>query len=245
MGKNPASLFYWGDWQRDLDDHPLDIEGAWIRICCRLHWSKTRGRLAYNLDIWSSILRQTKEDTETILKYIEEKKIGDVTFGHASSQKNHSNVTVTNRRMYSDWKTKEAARLRKQRSRNKKDGHTDVTPSRARLSSVSVSVSKTSSSEQPKPKKIFKEKSVEYRLANLLLKEILKWKPDLKLPNLQSWSKDIDLMIQRDSRIDKDIAKVIVWCQLDSFWQSNILSANKLRSKFDTLQGRMRREQDD
>ena len=84
-------------------------------------------------------------------------------------------------------------------------------------------------------KEIYTSDSIEFRLANYLLKFILKRNPDHKKPNIQSWAKYIDLMLRVDNRNAEDIRVVIKWCQIDSFWQNNILSTKKLKEKFDQL----------
>lgn len=43
------------------------------------------------------------------------------------------------------------------------------------------------------------------------------------------------LLIDRDNRTPEQIHRVIDWATADSFWKSNILSAAKLREKFDQL----------
>lgn len=83
--------------------------------------------------------------------------------------------------------------------------------------------------------KDFLSDSIEVRLSELLLEKILSRNPGHKKPNLQTWAKDIDLMIRLDKRTAEDIRRVIEWCQTDSFWQSNILSTAKLRKQFDQL----------
>ena len=94
-------------------------------------------------------------------------------------------------------------------------------------------------------KETFTSDSIEYRLANYLLKFILKRNPNHKKPNIQSWSKQIDLMLRIDKRHPDDIKAVIEWCQNDTpekqpegnwkGWANNILSTAKLREKFDQL----------
>lgn len=49
------------------------------------------------------------------------------------------------------------------------------------------------------------------------------------------WSRIIDLMLRVDKRPASEIEQVILFCQRDSFWRSNILSAGKLREKYDQL----------
>lgn len=87
--------------------------------------------------------------------------------------------------------------------------------------------------------------SIEYRLADYLYRLILNRNGNFKKPNLQSWSKHIDLMIRIDKRKPDDIQAVIKWCQNDTSdkqpegtwkgWANNILSTAKLREKFDKL----------
>jgi len=96
-------------------------------------------------------------------------------------------------------------------------------------------------------KKIFSESSVEYELALLLRQEILKNLPSARVPRaspdgLEKWCIDIDRMIRLDKRDPDDIASVIRWAQSDSFWRSNILSAKKLREKWETLVLQSQRE---
>jgi hypothetical protein len=90
--------------------------------------------------------------------------------------------------------------------------------------------------KEVKKKRIYVEDSIELRLASFLLEEILKNKPDFKKPNLQTWAKDIDLILRRDGRTPDQIHEVISWTQGDSFWRKNILSTESLRDKFDRLE---------
>jgi hypothetical protein len=78
------------------------------------------------------------------------------------------------------------------------------------------------------------------RLADLLKYLILQNNPIAKVPeDIDKWAKDIDLMINRDKRPPGIIEGVIHFCQSDNFWKGNILSANKLREKFDQLYMKM------
>jgi len=87
--------------------------------------------------------------------------------------------------------------------------------------------------------KIFLSDSIEVRLSELLLKKILSRNPNFKQPNIQSWAKDIFLMIRTDKRKPDDIQQVIEWCQNDPFWKGNVLSTQKLRKQFDQLWEKM------
>jgi hypothetical protein len=81
----------------------------------------------------------------------------------------------------------------------------------------------------------FANDSIELILASELYHLILSNNPNTKKPNLQTWAKDIDKMIRLDNRSSEDIRVLINWTQRDPFWQQNILSAGKLREKFDQL----------
>jgi hypothetical protein len=98
MGKNPAFQFYPADWERDLGEHPLEVEGAWIRICCKLWWSKTKGKDSKTLGQWARILGVNLKKAREILGYLRSEEIcileGDLTAG--------SMVTVASRRMIRD-----------------------------------------------------------------------------------------------------------------------------------------------
>ena len=84
-----------------------------------------------------------------------------------------------------------------------------------------------------------RQNSNEFRLAELLLNLILERKSDFKKPNLQTWVIHIERMIRLDKRTPERIEAVMRWCQQDSFWQNNILSTAKLREKFDQLELKM------
>jgi len=89
---------------------------------------------------------------------------------------------------------------------------------------------------------IFVSDSNEYRLADYLRKWILRNNPTSKVPNdikLQKWCKTIELMIRIDKREIEDIQEHIKYSQTDSFWKTNLLSADKLRKQYDQLTGQM------
>ena len=87
----------------------------------------------------------------------------------------------------------------------------------------------------------FGDDSEPHRLAVLLRTEILAHSPDAKLPpvttaGLREWASHIDRMMRLDHRQVDEIETIIRWCHRESdFWRANILSAKKLREKWDTL----------
>jgi hypothetical protein len=83
--------------------------------------------------------------------------------------------------------------------------------------------------------KTFSSDSIEYRLCQVLFNLMKNNNPKCKEPNFQKWCKDIDLMIRCDKRTPEEIESIIRFSQTNNFWKANILSAQKLREKFDTL----------
>ena len=141
----PAFQFYVMDWTSDLDDHPLEIEGAWIRICCKLWRAEERGELIKSIVQWSRILRIDIEKTKEILNYISIEKIGDVTPRNIFETKNNEKITVKNRRMVRERIDKENNRLRqtkwRKKSKSNVKSNAKITPPTS--SSTSSSPSRT------------------------------------------------------------------------------------------------------
>ena len=88
-----------------------------------------------------------------------------------------------------------------------------------------------------------------YLFSGHLAKWILKNNPSYRelqkdkiKATIKRWVKDFDLMIRIDKRSYYEVLEVIEWCQQDNFWIPNILSAKKLREKFDTLKMQMKRK---
>ena len=87
----------------------------------------------------------------------------------------------------------------------------------------------------------FPEDSTEIALARFMVNELLRIKPNSKVPNtdarsLQNWAQHIDYMIRLDKREPKEIAELFRWAQEDEFWCANVRSPRKLREKWDTLE---------
>lgn len=80
-----------------------------------------------------------------------------------------------------------------------------------------------------------------YQIGEHLYKRILEHQ-DLKKPNLQKWADEVRLAHERDGRDYNKLAKLVDWAQDNDFWQANILSAKKLREKYDILTGQANRE---
>lgn len=104
MGKLPYYPMYPMDWDRDMEEHPLEIEGAWIRICNKLWWSKTKGRAEKTLAQWAKILRVDENKAKEILEYLRSQDISTVYGEPTNSQ---ARVTLISRRMVRDQRIRE------------------------------------------------------------------------------------------------------------------------------------------
>lgn len=84
-------------------------------------------------------------------------------------------------------------------------------------------------------RRTYDEDSLHYQLASSLFKEIQNNNPEARSPNLQTWSDDIRKMIEIDNRKPEQVENMIRWSQSNDFWSSIILSAKKLREKYDQM----------
>jgi len=71
---------------------------------------------------------------------------------------------------------------------------------------------------------------------------ILNINPNAKVPSFESWANTIRLMTDIDKRNGDEMVKVFQWANQDSFWNSNILSADKFRKQYDQLSVKSKQE---
>lgn len=85
----------------------------------------------------------------------------------------------------------------------------------------------------------FKFNDDQYRFAEEMFKRISKVAPSMKMPNLESWANSIRLLNESDKVNLNDAWKVFCWANSDSFWSTNILSAEKFRKQYAQLGAKM------
>ncbi|MFC6324010.1 DUF4373 domain-containing protein [Companilactobacillus baiquanensis] len=111
----------------------------------------------------------------------------------------------------------------------------------SKVNKSKVNKSNKDSHDSKPAKSVYDPDDINLKLANYLLTKIRErnssiYPTDSKNPpDTQKWANDIRLMHERDARSYDDIKRIIEWCQQDSFWQNNILSASKLRKQFGKL----------
>ena len=69
----------------------------------------------------------------------------------------------------------------------------------------------------------------------LLLQSLVEGNGSKKPEITDQWLTDARLLIDKDKREPEAAARLIRWCQDDSFWRSNILSMPKFRKQYDQL----------
>jgi hypothetical protein len=150
---------------------------------------------------------------------------------------------------------KEYREKKAQKAQNPEDVHrTSMGHPEESEGNLSESIRNPNPNPNPNPKtsKTLKEFSQETTDLTTHLIDMMKMNnPNVKIPsNLETWNDAIDKLQRLDKHDFWLIRSVIDWSQQDKFWKSNILSAPKLREKFDTLllqakeQGQKRSQQE-
>lgn len=146
-------------------------------------------------------------------------------------------ITIVNYDFYQRYESEETTAKRQQSDTETSQKHTN---NNDKTMNNNVNNNKTSSS-QPRQKRVYDTDSVYYILAEELFKQICQ-NQEIKMPNLQSWADDIRKMIEIDKRTENQVRGMIEWSQHNVFWASNILSAKKLREKYDTMAAQANRD---
>jgi hypothetical protein len=116
MAKAPAIQFYVKDWLSDpqLKMASFSTKGIWIDMICYMWSAPKQGELSGTENELSKLLGASETEIKTFITDAQRLNFCDVRICDG-------NVRVINRRMVRDWKDKESARLRMQRSRGSDD----------------------------------------------------------------------------------------------------------------------------
>lgn len=129
-------------------------------------------------------------------------------------------------------------RAKKHYDKNKKSNVNltlDLTETNATDIDKELDIDKENNKDSRKSRKrIYEVDSPYYKLAKYLYQKINE-NGSIKEPSFQSWADEFRKMVELDNRTVDQVKKMIDWCQKDSFWNANILSAKKLREKFDVM----------
>lgn len=99
-----------------------------------------------------------------------------------------------------------------------------------------LSIPSTDKKKSRKPAKAdYDDASPYMQLAKEFFSEIQKNNSEAKEPNYQKWADDIRKLVELDGKSLENVRSVMAWSQKNNFWKGNILSAKKLREKYDQL----------
>ena len=127
MAKAPAFQFYVRDWLSDPELRLASLlsRGAWIDCLCFMWENSQRGKLTATPLKFSRLISASLDEALHFLNEINEYEFGDieipenVTFPLKETDCN-TKLTITNRRMYNDYKDRQNTRLRVRKHREKK-----------------------------------------------------------------------------------------------------------------------------
>jgi len=91
---------------------------------------------------------------------------------------------------------------------------------------------------EAKPSK-YKFNDDQMNFAKSMYEFILRVAPAIKKPNLEAWANTARLINEIDGIELIDAWHVFAWANADSFWQTNILSADKFRKQYAQLSAKM------
>ena len=100
---------------------------------------------------------------------------------------------------------------------------------------IEIDIKKEIKNTRNSTKVKYDEASPYVLLSKDLFNRIKRNNDEAKEPNYQTWADDLRKLVELDGKSVDNVRMVIEWCQQDSFWKANILSAKKLREKYDQL----------
>lgn len=141
--------------------------------------------------------------------------------------------------------TASARRVRKHREKKALQSNSEETPVKQIVNTeIEIDIEKDIEKKENSRKRrqrVYEHDSIYFILAEELLKQICQ-NQEIKKPNLQAWADDVRKMIEIDNRTEEQVMRMIHWSQKNDFWSTNILSAKKLREKYDTMAAQANRD---
>ena len=151
MGKAPAFQFYVRDWLSDpqLRQCSFVVRGMWIDFLCYMWEAPEKGVLRGTISSLSRLIGAAPEEMKTFMAECLKYQFASVTCNGDVTNCN-SEVTLINRRMVREEKTRNDTKLRVRKHRSNVKGNDDVTPPSS-SSSSSSNISSSLRSEDISP----------------------------------------------------------------------------------------------
>lgn len=109
MSKMTWSKWQWDVHSREWDIHPAWMEGAWMRILRRLHFSDVTGTMTMDLASWARATGCSEDDTNILIEHLKKHNIADV--------EEEDGITIVCRRMRKEVDKTEYNRQRQAKHR--------------------------------------------------------------------------------------------------------------------------------
>ena len=155
------------------------------------------------------------------------------------STKQNRLITIVNWGFYQDMEQSTNKATNSQLTDDQQTANSQLTTNNNVNNATKKQDNKTSSSKRKA--RVYDPSSIYYILAERLFKQICQ-NQEIKTPDLNRWADDIRKMIEIDKRTEDQVRGMIDWATANDFWSANILSARKLREKYDVLKGQANRE---
>lgn len=155
------------------------------------------------------------------------------------STKQNRLITIVNWGFYQDMEQSTNKATNSQLTDDQQTANSQLTTNNNVNNATKKQDNKTSSSKRKA--RVYDPSSNYFILAERLFKQICQ-NQEIKTPDLNRWADDIRKMIEIDKRTEDQVRGMIDWATANDFWSANILSARKLREKYDVLKGQANRE---
>ena len=194
-------------------------------------------RIPYNSTILSQVTRHSVGDVERAIKVFEEMNLIEILDNGAIFISDIQNF-VGRSSTEGDRKREYRRRIEEEREQFKLTGQTSGQMSDKRPPEIEIELERDIEIESPDSTNVkYDDDSPYLGLAKHLFTKVKENNSKAREPNFQNWADDIRKLVEIDGNTVEEVKEVIDWCQSDSFWKNNVMSANKLRNQFPKLWG--------
>ena len=194
-------------------------------------------RIPYNSTILSQVTRHSVGDVERAIKVFEEMNLIEILDNGAIFISDIQNF-VGRSSTEGDRKREYRRRIEEEREQLKLTRQTSGQMSDKRPPEIEIELERDIEIESPDSTNVkYDDDSPYLGLAKYLFTKVKENNSKAREPNFQNWADDIRKLVEIDGNTVEEVKEVIDWCQSDSFWKNNVMSANKLRTQFPKLWG--------
>lgn len=236
MKKSPAFQFYPTDYLADSNVAlmTLEQEGAYIRL---LSYCWTDGDIPFDMAALGRLCKTTSEHMEQLWEGLKNCFV----FSKRDSTKLIHPRLEEERKKQRNFSKRQSDKAKTRWSKEKSEYATAL-PGQYQTA-LPQQCSSSSSSFPSSNKNISRPRISDenMEIAKEVFEGVLRINPNTKKPNLETWAGHIRKMRELDGRPVQEIRETFKWANQDIFWQTNILSTEKLREQYDQLRAKISR----